>query len=108
MGKGLHLGGVDVAGDVLGLVLLGKDHRATKKLRSHTRDPDPRCLDGQNLGDSAVAKQAVKFLANLLEEGHIHLVVEKTVYLEYVSALDLAVFSDAFFQKFHAATPPSL
>ena len=68
VGKGLHLGGVDVAGDVAGLVLLGKDHRTIKKLRGYTCDPDPRCLDGQNLGNPAVPKQAQELLAHFLEQ----------------------------------------
>ena len=74
-----------------------------KKLRSHTRDPDPRCLDGQNLGDSAVPVQPLKLLADLIEEVHVHLMVQKTVHLEDVAALNLSVLPDPILQKLHCS-----
>ena len=105
VGEGLHLGGVHVPGDVFGLVLLGEDHRAIKKLRSHARDPDPRCLDGQNLGNSAVSKQAQELPAHVLKQFYIHLVVEKAVHLQHAALPDLSVGADALLQLLHAISP---
>ena len=101
MGKGLHLGGVDIAGDVAGLVLLGKDHRTIKKLRGYTCDPDPRCLDGQNLGNPAVPKQAQELLAHFLEQLHVHLMIQKAVHLQHAAFTDFPVGPNALLQQFH-------
>ena len=101
VGKGLHLRGVHLTGDVLGLVLLGKDHRTIKKLRGYTCDPDPRCLDGQNLGNPAVPKQAQELLAHFLEQLHVHLMIQKAVHLQHAAFTDFPVGPNALLQQFH-------
>ena len=101
MGKGLHLGGVHLTGDVLGLVLFGKNHRTVEKLRRDTGDPNARSLNRQDLVHVAVCKSALKFFADLREEIDVHLVIQKTVHLQHVGALDLPIFANSFLQKLH-------
>ena len=77
MGEGLHLRGVHLAGDVLGLGLFGEDHRAVEVLGHHAGDPDAGGLDGQDLVDLTAGKPPLELLANLSKQLHVHLVVQK-------------------------------
>ena len=81
MGEGLHLGGVHLPGDVLGFILLGKEHGNAKLLGHHTGNANARGLDGEDFRHVVVGKQPCPLLAHLRKESHVHLVVEEAVHL---------------------------
>ena len=64
-------------------------------------DPNARSLNRQDLVHVAVCKSALKFFADLREEIDVHLVIQKTVHLQHVGALDLPIFANPFLQKLH-------
>lgn len=49
---------------------------------------DARRLDGQDLVDGPVGKKLLELLAQLADERHIDLVVQETVHLQHIAALD--------------------
>ena len=99
MGKGLHLGGPNVAGDVQRLVFLRKYNRAPKILCSNACYTDPGCLDGQDFVDPAVMEQTLEFLCHFHKEAHVHLMIQEAVDLENAALAHYAVPADALFQK---------
>ena len=62
-------------------------------------------LDGNDFGDVRSVETAAEFTPDLIQQRHIHLVVEKAVHLEDVSILDNAVFSDSVLKKLHFSLP---
>ena len=58
-------------------------------------------LDGKDLIDRFPCKAAPELRAYLIQKLNVHLMVQKAVYLQYVSFLYNSVFYDAFFQKIH-------
>ena len=52
-----------------------------KTLRYNAGDTDAGGFDGENLVDGAVRKQTPEFLTHLIEQFHIHLVVQKGIHL---------------------------
>ena len=105
MGKGLHLSGVHPAGDVAGLVFLGKNNRTLKILGRDAGNADAGGLNGQNLGHAAVPKQPEKLLADILKERHVHLMVQKAVHLQHAALSDDAILPDAVLELFHMYNP---
>ena len=105
MGEGLHFGVVYIPVDIDTLGLLGKYYRHVEILRRNAGDADAGSLDGQDLGDLVRGEAAAEFLSDLIDQVNIHLVVEKAVYLQYISRLYNAVSSNTFFQKFHNFIP---
>ena len=97
MGKGFHLGGVHLSGNVFGLRFLGKYHRHVKILGDNTGDADAGRLNGQDLCHLRVREAAFEFLTDLAKQANVHLVVQKAVYFQHVSGLDLAVFPYSVF-----------
>mgnify|MGYP003068492328 CR=1 FL=1 len=101
MGEGLHLGGVDLAGDVLGLAFLGEDHRAVEVLGRDAGNADAGSLDGEDLVDGCVGIEALEFRAHLVKEQHIHLMIDETVHLEDASRFNDTFLTNPFFQQLH-------
>ena len=60
------------------------------------RDPDPRRLDRQDLGDPVVFKAAVKLAPEFRDEGNVDPVIDEAVDFQDVAGLDLPVFLRAF------------
>ena len=106
MGEGLHLGNVHLALDVDGLGLLGKHHGHAELLCHETGDADAGGLNGQHLGDGLIGKPAVKFPADLLHQGNIHLVIQKAIHLQHIAGLYDSVFRDSLLQKVHCEHLP--
>lgn len=92
--KGLYLCHINVTVDVDALRLLCKNNRNMKMACYDTGDADAGSLDGENFVDRLALKTALKFLAHLVEQINIHLMVEKAVYLQNVSFLNDTVFYD--------------
>ena len=101
VGEGLHLRHIHLAVDIDGLGLLGEHHGHAKLLGHKAGDTDAGSLDGQHLGDVLIRETAVKFPSDLLQQRHIHLVIEEAVHLQHIAGLDDAVLHDPFFQKIH-------
>ena len=107
VGEGLDLRLVVVVVQVDAHGLFGKDHRHVQLAGHDGRDADAAGLDGQHLVDGLARKKAFPFPGHLPEQGDVHLVVDKAVYLQHPALADDAVFADALFQTFHALAPPS-
>ena len=61
-----------------------------------TGDTDTGCLDRQDLIDLFLCKPALEFLADLIEQADIHLMIQKAVDLQYISFFYYAILQDAF------------
>ena len=105
VGVAVNLGGVYVAGNVVCGGLLGEYHGNPEIGSGETGDPYAGRFDGQNLGNALVPVQAVELAAQLGNEGHVDLMVEKAVHLQDVPRADLAVFQDSVFQQLHMQPP---
>ena len=101
MSEGFNLGGIHVTVDVHALGLLGKHHRNAEGTRRGIRNRDAGGLDRQYLGNVGIGKSSVKFLADLVKQDGIHLVVQEIVHLEDVAFLDDTIFQNARFQEVH-------
>ena len=105
MGEALYLGRVHLAVDVYALCFFGENHGAVEVLRGDARDAYAGGLDGEYLVDALIGEAPAEFLAHLVDERNVHLVVEEAVHLEDVSLLDNAVFSDSVLKKLHFSLP---
>ena len=97
MGEGLHLGNIQIAVDVDGLALFGKDHRYAKLPGNHNGDSDAGGFNGEHLVNGLMAKTVLELPRDLLHEDHIHLVVQEAVYLQYIAGFDDAVLHNSLF-----------
>ena len=77
------------------LELAGEDHRDAQLKAGHDRRGDAGGLDGDDLGDALVLEAFGEFMADLLHQRRVDLVVEEGVYLE-----DLFGKNDAFAANF--------
>ena len=101
MGVAFHLGCPDIAGNVLGLALFGKNKRTPELLRCNTSDAYAGCLNGKNLIYAATLIKAQPFPGHFLKQRDVHLMIEKAVNLQHIVRLYDSVFQNAFFQKIH-------
>ena len=107
LGEGLHLAEIHVPVDVFGLVLLGENHwHVVKGRRGQAGDADAGGLNGENPVHLTSCEPPAEFPSDLLQEGHVHLVVEKAVHLEHlVVSPDLSVPLNPLLQCFHKKRP---
>ena len=101
MGKGLDRRRINIGGDILAQGFLGEDNRNMKILRSDAGNSYAGCLDRKDLVHSAVLKKSVKFLADLINQLYVYLVVKKTVNFQNIARKYLSVFKNSFFKKLH-------
>ena len=92
-----HLSQIHIAVNIDAFGFLGKHYRHAKACRHNTSNSDTRCLNGENFVDGFLCKSSLEFLTHLLEQGDIHLMIEKTVYFQDVSLFHNAVFHNPFF-----------
>ena len=97
MGEGFHLCHIHLPIQVDGFGFLGKDHGHAEFLGYKAGDANAGGFNGQNLGDRTVCEAALEFPADFLHQRNVHLVIQKAVYLQYISRFDNAVFLDACF-----------
>src|SRR5690606_12545010 len=90
-----------VLGERQRLMLAGENHRHTQLQASHDRRSDARGLDGDDASDALVAEQAGEFLANLLHQDGVDLMVQKGVDLQNPVGEDDAFIKNLLFQLFH-------
>ena len=88
------------------LRFFGEHHRHAEILRHNRRNADTGGFDGQNFVHLDIGKPPLEFLADLVEQVNIHLVIEEIIHLQHISLFNDAVFPDSFFQKFHALALP--
>ena len=98
VGKGFHLSGVGITGNVDGLGLLCKEQRYFELLCYRISNSNAGSLNGEDFVDGLALESLVEFLADLIHQGNIHLVIEKAVNLQYITFLYNAVFYDSCFQ----------
>ena len=101
MGKGLHLSGVNLSGNVFCLCLLCEDYRHMKRFCRDTGDSDSGSLDREDLVYILICETAFELFSNLLKQFNIHLMIQKTIYFQYISFLNHTVPADSVFQKLH-------
>ena len=101
LGEGYDLGRVEVITYIAAQCLLGKHSRTVEGLGRKARHSYPGRLYRENLVDSQPVEQALPFLAHLLIQFHIHLMVEKAVYLQDIRIYDHSVLPDPILQHFH-------
>ena len=75
MSKRFHLCRIDIPCDVLRLCLLREYDGNVKVFRHDTGNSDSGCLYRENFINLSVGKAPFEFLANLLEQPDIHLMV---------------------------------
>ena len=105
MGKGLYLCHIHRTVQIDTLCLLGKYDRHVEVLGNDSGNTDPGCFDRQNLVDRAVGKQAPELLAHLIEKCHVHLMVEKAVYLKDITFFDNSHPTEAVSVTYSASVP---
>ena len=94
VGERFHLCHVDRTVNVDALGFLGEHHRHVETACHDTGDTGS--LNGQDLVDLLVCKAAFELLPHLLEQGHVHLVIQKAVHFQNVAFLDDTVLYDSF------------
>ena len=94
-------GGVDLAVDVLALGLLGEDDRHVEMTRRHAGNGDAGRFNRQDLVDAVVLEDAVKFLADLIQQIDVELVVQEAIDLQHIAGTNLTLLHNTFLQKFH-------
>ena len=91
--RGVHVGVHVAAGG-----LFREQHRHPHMHRRQAGHADTRRLDGQDLVDGPVGKEPLELSAQLAEERYIDLVVQETVHLQHIAALDDAVGQNLLLQ----------
>ena len=64
--------------------------------RHHAGDADAGRLDREDLRDGSVGEQPLELLAHLIKQVNIHLMIQKTVYLQNVAFLNNAILDNSF------------
>ena len=78
--------------------LFGEDDgNAAEMLRGNGSNTDAGRLDGNDFGDGRSVETAAEFTPDLIQQRHIHLVVEKAIHLEYAAFFHLPVPQDPLF-----------
>ena len=94
----VHLGGIGLTVQIDGFPLLGEDHRYAEFPCHRIGDGNAGRLNGQHLGDGLVRKPPLKFLRQRVQQGNVHLVVQKAVHLQNVAGFHNAVLQNPLFQ----------
>ena len=100
----LYLRTINLSGDIFRLRLLRKNDRNVKLLRYNTGNADAGSLYRKDFIDLSSLKTAFEFLSDLPKQPDIHLVIQKTVYLQYISFFYLSIFTDAVLKQLHCST----
>src|SRR5690606_31025950 len=82
-------------------MLAGENHRHTQLQASHDRRSDAPGLDGDDASDALVAEQAGEFLANLLHQDGVELMVQESVVLRDQVGEDEAFIKNLLYQLCH-------
>ena len=104
MGEGFHLGHIHLAFDVDALGFFGENHGHAEFPGHRIGDGDAGGLNGEHLGNRDIGESAFEFPADLVQQGDIHLVVQKTVHLQNMTGFDNSVFAYSFFKEIHSGT----
>ena len=70
---------------------------SAEMLRGKGSNTDAGRLDGNDFGDGRSVETAAEFTPDLIQQRHIHLVVERAVHLEYAAFFHLPVPQDPLF-----------
>ena len=103
-GVRLHLSHIGIAVDVDTAGLLGKHQRHPQQPCHGAADGNAGGLDGQHLGNGQTRKAAQKLLRDLIDQRHVHLMIQKAVHLQHITFFDDTVPQDPFFENFHNST----
>ena len=90
---------------IAGLMLFGKQNRHAQGDAGRRRNGDAARLDGQDLGHTAIRKQARDLLTDFLQKAGVDLLVEKVSYFENPARKDTAFPEDLFFHCAHVRFP---
>lgn len=94
----MDLGGIQRTVQIARTRLFGEnDGNAAEMLRGNGGNTDSGRLDGNDFGDGRSVETAAEFTPDLIQQRHIHLVVEKAVHLEYAAFFHLPVLQDPLF-----------
>lgn len=94
----MDLGGIQRTVQIARTRLFGEDDgNAAEMLRGNGGNTDAGRLDGNDFGDGRSVETAAEFTPDLIQQRHIHLVVEKAVHLEYAAFFHLPVPQDPLF-----------
>ena len=94
----MDLGGIQRTVQISRTRLFGEDDgNAAEMLRGNGSNTDAGRLDGNDFGDVRSVETAAEFTPDLIQQRHIHLVVEKAIHLEYAAFFHLPVPQDPLF-----------
>ena len=102
MRKGLDFRNINIAVDIDALRFLRENDRYAEMTCDDAGDADAGGLDGYDLVDILTGKAALELRTHLIKQFNVHLMIEKAVYLEYVSFFNDAVFTMRSSKKFMA------
>ena len=103
----MYRGSVHIAINVFAFGLFGKHHGHIKVAGRHAGNRNAGCLNSQDLVYSVILKNAVKLLADFIQQVNIQLVVQKAVNFQHIARADLPIAQNAVFQKLHLKIPLS-
>ena len=98
MGEGGDLRGQHLPVNIAGLCFFSEHNRYAEMLCSDTCNANTRCLNGQNLGHTLVTETPEKLLAKLVDECHVHLMIQKGIDLEDITVFDASALQNGVFQ----------
>ena len=101
----MYRGSVHIAINVFAFGLFCKHHGHIKVAGRHAGNCNARCLNRQDLVYSVILKNAVKLLADFIQQVNIQLVVQKAVNFQHIARADLPIAQNAVFQKLHLKYP---
>ena len=78
--KGFYLGGIHFTVKVYTLCFLCKYNRYVEILCRNAGNTETGSLDGKDLGDWTVVKTFLEFLADLVDQVNIHLMIQEAVH----------------------------
>ncbi|MNP30745.1 hypothetical protein D3C76_1238320 [compost metagenome] len=99
LGEGEHLGDQQVALQGQRLELAGEDHRNAQLQAGHDRRGDAGSLDGDDLGDALALEAFGEFMADLLHQQRVDLVVEEGVDFQHLFGENDAFAADFVFES---------
>ena len=97
MSKGFYLRHIHVSIQINTLRFLRKYNRNVKMLGSHAGNADPGRLDSKYFIDGFSFKAALELRSHLIQKLNIHLMVQETIYFEYIPLFYNSVFYNTFF-----------
>lgn len=99
MGKGSDFCSIHLCIHIAAGGLFGKYHRDPEMDGRQAGNPDTGSFYGQNLIDGPVFEQLIEFSSQLADKGHIDLVIQEAVHLQYISAFNDAVCQNLLLQN---------